>query len=134
MLSQKSFPNIDCYTDRQRESVFRIREMVQKDEDRLGKHYTVSRSKSRQMCDNVIQVSILSEAKVLFTFTAHMLNISSTGLSFLSPCEIDSKEIHVGLSLHENETAWFDATIVRIRKPPGEKLWEHGVKLNGRLN
>ena len=137
-MSQQTaaFINVSDYSSRQKRSADRVLESLDAMANRLGSHYAHVRDHERKQMRGqaVIRFQNPSAEGEFHEFVVYVHNVSSGGICFIYPGEVEQKEILVGLKLNDGPPSlWFQGEVVRVRQISEEDFWEFGVAFRGRL-
>ena len=133
-----SLINLEQYTDKQNRAISRILDSLDRLEKRTNLHFSEKRIHDRKDFRGIVWIRIpenphLEEDAVLPNIRVWSRSISQSGLSFIYPESIYSKQIEVGVSVQDNQVTWFRAEIVRQREIKEENFWEFGVRFLGKV-
>lgn len=125
---------IEHYTERQQRSAQRVLDTLDQMDSRLSPHYSAKRQHSRRAYRGVGTLCFVDVSQPTIEFSKEkccevwIRAVSLSGLSFIYPEEILTKQVLFGLKSASGETTWFVAEIVRSRSVVEEGFWEYGVK------
>jgi hypothetical protein len=101
--------------------------------DRLGDHYSKQRKHLRRDFRGLATLYVPSslnpdlDSVPTNSCTVWARSLSESGLSFIYPGRMPSKQVVIGLDLSNGSQTLFRASIVRTRQVPGTDFWEYGV-------
>ena len=108
--------------------------------DRLGDHYSKQRKHLRRDFRGLATLYVPNSLNLDLdsvptnSCTVWARSVSESGLSFIYPGRMPSKQVVIGLDLSNGSQTLFRASIVRTRQVPGTDFWEYGVTFTGRAS
>lgn len=125
--------SVEHYSERQRRSLQRIKEMLAAAAQRATTQYSRVRHHERKEFQGTVIVRL--PAPVLpadadaepVSFQAWSYDISQGGIAFISPDIIPQDSVTIGLKLPDGNIRWMPGRIVRSRPIPEEEFIDYGV-------
>lgn len=129
-----SLLSLEHYSERQRRSLLRIKEMMSAAAVRTAKQYQRLRQHPRKELQGTVFVRLPApnEAAAVndepATFQVWAYDVSQSGIAFVSPEIIPQDAVTIGLKLPDGRVRWMSGRIVRSRPIPEEDFIDYGVK------
>jgi HD-GYP domain-containing protein (c-di-GMP phosphodiesterase class II) len=133
-------PSLETYTERQKLSVVKVLEMLDRCSSRHAKHAVENRKHDRKPFRRTVSICVPEPENPIVgfqqenAFRAVSRNVSQGGLSFIHPAELPLADVFIGLSFTGDDVKWFQARIVRSREIEEEGFWEYGVAFRRRVS
>jgi hypothetical protein len=128
--------SVESYNSKQQKSVERILESLDNMNDRQVTVYSRHRAYERKKIRGYALVRIVNTDNIeqAIEFRVYIHNVSSGGMCFICPDEIQEKDVLIGLLKPDNTpSVWFKSQIVRKKEIIEEGFWEYGVAFKSRL-
>jgi len=121
------------YSERQRRTVTRILDQLDRCNARTEQHYSRIRRHERKPYRGQVSVYVPTPEQSdppdnrRGVFTAWCYSLSQGGMGFISPNSIELDIVVVGIHLPDGQTRWFRGNVVRKREIPNEEFFDYGV-------
>ncbi|MCA9019028.1 MAG: hypothetical protein KDA74_02715 [Planctomycetaceae bacterium] len=132
--------SVDSYSPSLQKTAQEVLDTLDRMDSRMDQHYSRLRSHPRNNFRGVVHLCIPDPDSPVIKPGSGLSTrvwarcISSSGLSFICPDELDAKALLVGIEIPGRDTTWFQAEIKRERLMPDETFWEYGVAFINRVS
>jgi HD-GYP domain-containing protein (c-di-GMP phosphodiesterase class II) len=126
-------PSLEHYTDHEKRKLFEALDLIDNSAQISNRQFQHKRSDGRVALRTVATICMMPPNQSIVSLrSGHSVrvltrDVSSRGVSFVCPEEINLKEILVGLHVNEKDTKWFFSDIVRVREISDTGFWEHAA-------
>jgi hypothetical protein len=124
---------LEHYTDHEKRKLFEALDLIDNSAQISNRQFQHKRSDGRVALRTVATICMMPPNQSIVSLrSGHSVrvltrDVSSRGVSFVCPEEINLKEILVGLHVNEKDTKWFFSDIVRVREISDTGFWEHAA-------